>query len=218
VARVIHTSSAATIGERQGTTGTETSPHRGHFLSEYERSKSEAERLALGSHRDVEVVSVNPSSVQGPGRATGTGALLLAAAKGRIPFLVDAVFSLVDIDDCARGHQLAAEHGLPGERYVVSGAIVTVREVVRMMRRRQGRTRAPWFVEPRVVEALAPVVDAGCRAIGKESPLCPESARVLLHGHRYDGSRATRDLGLEYTPLEATLARTLDWFEAESLL
>lgn len=218
VERFIHTSSAVTIGEEQGAVGTEGSKHRGHFLSEYERSKTVAERLVLDSTGDMEVVSVNPSSVQGPGRSTGTGALLLAAANGRLPFLVDTTISLVDIDDCARGHLLAAEHGTPGERYILSGAVLTIRSAVRELNRLAGKRRRPWFVRPEVVTGLAPLVDAGFRIAGKRSPLCAESARVVLAGHSYDGGKARRQLGLEYSPVGQTLSRALEWFRAEGLI
>jgi dihydroflavonol-4-reductase len=214
VERFVHTSSAATIGEEKGAVGTERSKHRGYFLSEYERSKTVAERLVLDRAREIEVVSVNPSSVQGPGRATGTGALLLAAAQGRLPFVVDTTISLVDIDDCARGHLLAAEHGQPGERYLISGATLTIRELFRVLRHHTSRLRRPWFLRPQAVTAMAPVVEIAMRSIGRQSPLCQESAQTLVHGHRYDGSRATEQLGLVYTSIEDTLRRTLDWFHA----
>lgn len=216
--RLVHTSSAVTIGEDSGTVATEASKHRGHFLSGYERSKTVSERLMFDRAGDVEVVAVNPSSVQGPGRSTGTGALFLALARGNLPFLVDTTISLLDIDDCATGHVLAAEHGAPGERYILSGPTVTVREAVRSLNQRMGRSRRPWFLRPEVVTGLAPLIDAGFRAAGKQSPLCSESARVLLAGHRYDGSKATRDLHLEYSPLGFTLDRTLDWFRDSGLL
>jgi dihydroflavonol-4-reductase len=69
-----------------------------------------------------------------------------------------------------------------------------------------------------VVSAVAPVVDAVSRILGKHPLLCAESARVLLNGHTYDGSKAHRDLGLEYTPVDETVSRTLDWFRAEGLI
>jgi dihydroflavonol-4-reductase len=215
VERLVHTSSAVTLGEERGTTGSEGSAHRGHFLSEYERSKTVAERLVFDVSRDIEVVSVNPSSVQGPGRSTGTASLLLAAARGRLALLVDTMISLVDIDDCARGHLLAAEHGTPGRRYVLSGATLSIREAVRKLGR---SARSPWYVDPAVVTALAPIADRLSRMAGIRSQLCAESARVLLHGHRYDGSRATRELGLEYTGLDDTLERTVGWFRGQGLL
>lgn len=218
VERLIHTSSAVTIGEPHGTVGTEDSAHRGHFLSEYERSKTVAERLLFNRSEGTEVVAVNPSSVQGPGRSTGTGAIFLAAARGRIPFLVDTTISMVDIDDCARGHILAAEKGVSGERYILSGVGLTVRQAERQIRLLLGRRQSPWLLNPTVVKTAAPVADAAARIMGRQSLLCPESARVMLNGHRYDGSKATRELGLDYTPAEDTLARTLHWFRSEGLL
>jgi dihydroflavonol-4-reductase len=218
VSRFVHTSSAVTVGEDKGTVGTEESKHRGHFLSEYERSKTVAERLVFDSARDIEVVSVNPSSVQGPGRATGTGALLLAAARGSLPALVDTTVSLVDIDDCARGHLLAAEQGRPGERYILSGAVTSIREAVTELNRQLGRPRRTWFIKASALTAIAPLIDASFRVVGKASPLCSESVRVLLNGHEYDGSKATRALGLDYTPLPQTLSRAIDWFRAEGLV
>jgi dihydroflavonol-4-reductase len=218
VERLILTSSAVTIGEERSARGHEGSLHRGHFLSEYERSKTVAERLAFDLSGGLDVVAVNPSSVQGPGRSTGTGALLLAAARGKSPFLFDTTFSLVDIDDCARGHLLAADRGTPGERYILSGAVLTVRQVVRIIDSILGRRRRGWFLQPRLVSALAPVVEAGYRALGRQAPLCGESARVLFHGHSYDGRRATRELGLEYTTVEETLERSIRWFEGKDML
>ncbi len=109
VGRMIHTSSAAAIGEAHGTIGSEASRHRGSYLSRYERSKHLSEQLVLEEAGDLDVVVVNPSSVQGPGRATGTGKLILDLLNGTLQFLVETTVSIVDIDDCARGHVLAAE-------------------------------------------------------------------------------------------------------------
>ena len=89
--------------------GAELVEHRGSFHSHYERTKFLQEEAAFSWSGSVEVVCVNPSSVQGPGRATGTGALLLRAIEGRLPALPNVPISIVDIDDCARGHLLAAE-------------------------------------------------------------------------------------------------------------
>jgi dihydroflavonol-4-reductase len=214
VGRVVHTSSAAAIGEADGVVGTEATPHRGTYLSWYERTKTEAERALLARRGDLALVVVSPSSVQGPGRASGSGRLLLRAAQGRLPVVYDAVFSLVDIDDCARGHVLAAEKGAPGERYILSGAILSVRDVLARLGAITGKDRRPRFVRPwllSVLGRLGPLVGAG-------ATLCPESVRVMLHGHRYDGTRATRELGVAYTPVDLTLRRTVEWLVDEGLL
>jgi dihydroflavonol-4-reductase len=218
VARVVLTSSSATIGEPAGTVGREDTPHRGSFLSHYERSKFLGERAARASAEDrgIELVVVNPSSVQGPGRTTGSATILLRAARARTTVLLDTTFSIVDVDDCAVGHVLAASDGVPGERYLLTGAWVTMRSAIEMLRRASGR---PWRVVwiPRsIVRAAAPLTRvAGGR---DDAPVCPEMLRTLLHGHRYDGTRATRELGLVYRTNEATLERLLAWYRAHGML
>jgi dihydroflavonol-4-reductase len=220
VGRVVHTSSAAAIGEEAGTVGREDSPHRGRYLSRYERSKHLAERsvLALGEELGVDVVCVNPSSVQGPGRTTGSARLLIALVSGRLPVLVDTWVSVVDLDDCARGHVLAEAAGVPGQRYVLNGASVSVREAVELLRRLWGRpTRVRWLPAG-VARAGGAAAQATARLLRRDLPLCRESVRTLLHGHRYDGSRAERELGLGYTPIEDTLERILTWYADRGLV
>jgi len=214
------TSSAATLGEPPGTIGDERTEHRRDYLSHYERSKHLGERVAfaVGRETGVEVVCVNPSSVQGPGRTGGSARLLLELMNRRHPALVDVWISLVDIDDCAEGHVLAERHGTPGERYVLSGASVRTRDAVDLVRRIWGRPEdvrwLPAFAA-RAAGALAELYGAITR---RDVPVCREAVRTLLHGHRYDGSRATRDLGLAYTPLETTLERTLVWYAERGLV
>lgn len=213
VRRVVHTSSAVTIGEAKGEVGTERTVHGGRHLSHYARTKTEAERLAL-AFEGLEVVAVNPSSVQGPGRATGTGKILLASARGRLRLAVDTVFSLVDIEDCARGHILAASRGEPGERYILSGATLSTARAIEVLELVMGPLPRPTFLPDWVL----PVAGAIGSLLPLPVPVCAESVRVARHGHRLDGSRATRELGLTYTPIEETFRRTVDWFRESGLL
>lgn len=220
VRRVVYTSSAATIGEAHGAVGREDTPHRDEFLSHYERSKWEAEIVAFATARDVgvELVSVNPSSVQGPGRTKGTAKLLIGYLNGTLKALIDSRMSVVDIADCAEGHLLAEERGVAGERYILSGATLTVREAVELMGRVAGVTHSPRVLPPRVAMATAKVIGTAFGVRKKRAPLCTEMMRTLLHGHHYDGSRAARELGLAYTPIEETLRRTFDWYVAQGLV
>jgi dihydroflavonol-4-reductase len=220
VGRVVYTSSSSAIGEPQHTVGREDSPHRGSYLSAYERSKHLAERrvFELAGSLDVPVVSVNPSSVQGPGRATGSARLLLEVVNGRLPVLVDTTISLVDIEDCARGHVLAETRGTPGERYLLSGASLTTPEAVDLLDRIWGLPRRVRFAPGWVAAMGGEIAWLGARALRRDATLCPEAVRTLLHGHRYDGSRAARELGLRYTPVETTLRRTLEWCEERGLV
>lgn len=219
VRRVVYTSSASAIGEPHGTVGREDSPHRGSFLSSYERSKYLAERrvLALAEGLGVDVVCVNPSSVQGPGRTGGSARLLLDLANGRLPALVDATISIVDVADCTQAHVLAEERGTAGERYLVSGVTLTMREAVELLRRIAGVPERARFVPSWAVRAGGSAVEAVARLARRDPPVCREAVRTLLHGHRYDGSRAERELGLRYTPLEDTLVRTLTWYAEHGL-
>jgi dihydroflavonol-4-reductase len=220
VRRVVYTSSAAALGEAQGTVGSETSPHRGSFLSSYERSKYEAERavLALARETGIEVVCVNPASVQGPGRATGSTKLLLDYLNGKLKAIVDSTISLVDIADCTEGHLLAEARGEPGERYVLSGATVTVREGIELLERLTGVNEPVRTLPPAVARAAAVAAETVARVRGKTPRVCRDLVRTALHGHSYDGSKATRELGLTYTPLEETIRRTVEWFRDEGLV
>lgn len=220
VGRLVYTSSSSAIGEAQGTVGREDSPHRGWHLSEYERSKHLAERLLfeLADERDLPLVSVNPASVQGPGRATGSARLLLDVVNGRLPLLVDTTISLVDLADCSEGHVLAETRGTPGERYLLCGSTITTRDAVELLERIWGLRRDVRFGPAWLAKACGGLIGAGARLLGRDAPVCPEAVRTLLHGHLYDGSKATRELGLQYTPLEVTLLRTLEWCASRGLV
>jgi dihydroflavonol-4-reductase len=220
VPRLVHTSSAVTLGEAAGVIANEWTPHRGHYMSHYEESKTVGERAAMETAAALgqDVVYVNPSSVQGPGRAGGTGRFLLAFLDGRLKVFVDTVISLVDIQDCVTGHLLAAERGEAGERYLLNGIRLPVLELLQLSAQVAGVTRAPRLAPKPLAVIGGTAAELAFRARGKHPPVCREMVRVLLHGHRYDGSRAERDLGLTYTPPEETIRRTVDWARAEGLL
>ncbi|HZP90112.1 MAG TPA: NAD-dependent epimerase/dehydratase family protein [Actinomycetota bacterium] len=220
VRRVVLTSSAATIGEERHAVAREDTPHRGWHLTTYERSKHEAERLAFerGGRLGLEVVAVNPASVQGPDRVSGAARLLLTHLRGRLPVLVNVPLSLVDVEDCARGHLLAETRGGPGERYLLCGASLTVREALEIVERTTGVRRRGWFAPVGAVAALAGPIEAAFRAVGRPPPFCRELARALVHGRSCDGSRAARDLGLAYTPVEETLRRIVETLRGRGLL
>lgn len=218
VGRLVYTSSAAAIGEPAGTVGTERTVHRGWYLSEYERSKHLAERAVFADAGSLEVVSVNPSSVQGPGRAGGTGKLILDLLNGRLPVLVDTQVSIVDIDDCARAHLLAAEHGEPGHRYLINSFTLGMREAVALIEQVVGRRLGVRFLPKPVVEAAGRAAGLVGRLARVDLPFCAEMVRTLTHGHAYDGSTAERELGLGYTRPVDLLTRLIGWFRSEGML
>ena len=219
VRRLVYTSSAVTLGEEDGTIGREDSPHRGTFLSNYERSKWEAERAVVreAGRLGMDVVTVSPSSVQGPGRSSGTGKVLVMYLRGKLKLWVETTVSLVDLDDCADGHVLAEAKGEAGRRYVLSGASLSSADLMAVMSQVAPGVRPPRMV-PAAVVGGAVWASAGMARLRGRTPLvCRESLRTLLHGHRYDGSRAGRELGLRYRPVEETLRRTAEWLVAAGL-
>lgn len=216
VRRVVYTSSVVALGEQPGAVGSESSVHRGWFMTHYERSKYEGEAAAFAEAGDMEVVAVLPASVQGAGRSRGSGRLLLNLINERYRVMTDSYFSIVDMDDCARGHVLAGERGEPGARYVLSGFTCTVRELTAMLDDMIGRRSRMRFLPKWSLLPLSPAASLLGRFV-KSAPVCAETVRLARAGARYDGSRASRELGLAYRTARQTLAQTLDWFRAEGL-
>lgn len=220
IGRLVYTSSAAALGEPEGTVGTEDCAHRGSYLSVYDRSKHEGEQAVFAAARQtgVEVVAVNPSSVQGPPRAGGNGAIIISYLNGRLPAFVDTQVSIVDIEDCVEGHLLAAQRGRGGERYVLNGATIHSLQALEIVSELSGVRDRVRIVPAPAARAAVAVAEAAYRARGRTPSVCRARVRTILHGHRYDGSRATRELGLDYTPVADTFARTIDWAVAEGLV
>ena len=156
------------------------------YMSAYERSKHEGELAAFAAARraGIELVAVNPSSVQGPGRAGGTGRILIAYLNGRLRAFVDTRISLVDIEDCVEGHLLAAERGQPGERYVLNGATLTARDALELVSEHLRRA-------PTTCACLPPFVAAGAGALVEGAfRVRGTQAAVLPRDGRHDAARA----------------------------
>ncbi|HSJ71361.1 MAG TPA: NAD-dependent epimerase/dehydratase family protein [Acidimicrobiia bacterium] len=220
VRRIVYTSSAVAIGEREGIVGTESIVHSGEYHSPYARSKHLAELVAFETAADlgIDLVGVNPSSVQGPGRSGGSARILLYALRSRRPWVMDTHVSIVDIEDCTDGHLAAVELGRPLERYLLSGATVSVREALELAQAVANVELRPRWLSAGLVRALGRPASRIIGAIRPGSGVCPALIDTLLHGHRFDASRSRRELGIEYTPLAETFARTIEWFRAEGLI
>lgn len=220
VGRVVYTSSAAAIGEEAGSIGTERTVHSGDYVSAYARSKHMAEVVAFeeADRLGVDLISVNPSSVQGPGRATGSAALLIRALNAKRPLLFDTTLSMVDIEDCTTGHINAAQYGRAGQRYILSGATLTVAEAIGLLADASGRSIKPRWLNR---TALGSVGMAAARMVAIARPslgVCPELITTLLHGHRFDGAKAASDLRFTYTDISDTIQRTVHWLDEQGLV
>lgn len=213
VKRIVYTSSAVTIGEEPGHVADERTPHRGYFLSHYERAKYEAEQVVLDLARQgLPVVILNPCSVQGPGRLHGTARIFLDYLNGRLPFLCGDRFSFCYIDDCVEAHLSARESGRIGERYLLGGPSVTTAALLETLEEVTGSHTRPWRLGPTLALALGAGMEWGSRLSGRRPRVCRELIRTILHGGSYDSSKAERELKIFFTPFREMVARTVTWY------
>ena len=216
IKKFIYTSSAVTLGEEIGTVGNELSDHRGYFLSKYEESKFLAEKEAFDYDKDFDFVSVNPSSVQGPGRVSGTAKLLISTLNKTYPPLIRNNISIVDIDDCTDGHYQALLNGKDNQRYVLNSFQTTSEELLSKLKSLSEWSGRPIYIPKLGLKIIAPLGDL-YKSVSSSTPLiCSESAKVLTHGHIYDGSKAGDKLNLSYIDLETFMKKTINWLIDES--
>ena len=147
VERIVYTSSVATLRPDRGQPADETRPATPEqAVGAYKRSKVVAERLveAMIAERGLPAVIVNPSTPIGPrdARPTPTGRIIVEAASGRMPAFVESGLNLVHVDDVADGHIAAMARGRIGERYVLGGQDVSLREMLAVVAGLVGR-KAP---------------------------------------------------------------------------
>ena len=219
VRRVVHTSSAVTIGERKGEIGTEETIHRGYFLSLYERSKYEGEREALAmAGKGLEVVVVNPTSAYGPGRTRGSGKVFLDLIRGRLPGIFGGMINLLYIDDMVKGHILAAKRGKSGERYILGGENLSLDRAFAMAAKMVGLTKIPPRIPIPLVWALSLASHLQVFFSGKPPKLPRDQVRTLLHGICVDSSKAQCELGWDRTPFEVGLTRTIEGYREAGLI
>lgn len=185
----------------------------------YERSKQDAEELALSAAGEsgIEVVFVNPSAVYGPGPGGGASSFeegmfrpIVLRQRTRLPMLPPGGVGLVFAPGLAQGQLLAAERGVPGERYILCDTHVEFPDLATAVVRVAGRGAVP----PTMPVRLARVLAGGGEAISRltrRPPLLPKGQlHFFLWNARPDSSRAREELGWEPTPLEHGLGATLD--------
>jgi dihydroflavonol-4-reductase len=220
VPKLVYTSSAATLGEAKGSIGSEDCTHRGWFLSAYERSKYLAERAATrtASSLGIELICLNPSSVQGPGRVSGTARWLISYANGKLRWVIETRVSLVDVADCTEAHIRAAGQGVPGRRYVISSPARPIGELIQLVGTATGRSYPVHYLASAPAVAVGSVIGSAFGIFGRRPPVCREMLRTLAFGHAYDGAAAARDLGFSYTPVETSVTRAVRWYSEHGYL
>ena len=210
--RVVHTSSCGTCGPAPGRAATEDdAPPEWELSVPYKRTKVDGERLAMSAAKEgLDVVVVNPTTPVGPGdrRPTPTGKMIADVACGRArAHLAGGALNVVAVQDVATGHLLAHERGRPGERYLLGGENLSMREVFAIVAGAAGRApprmAVPWWL----AYAAARVADVGLGAIGrKPSLLVLDEVRLAREPMRFDDSKARRELGYRSRPAAEALA------------
>ena len=223
VRRVVYTSSVATIGiPKDGTPGSEDTPSTvADMIGHYKRSKFLAEEAAREAVRaGSEVVIVNPSTPVGPGdvKPTPTGQLVFDAAAGRMPAYVDTGLNIVHVDDVAAGHLLAFHRGRNGERYILGGQDMTLREILADISRLVGRKPPSVRLPSAVVMPIAYVAEAMARVTGRPTRVTVEGVRMARKLMFFSSGKAARELGYQWRPPTQAFADAIEWFRDQGLL
>jgi dihydroflavonol-4-reductase len=218
VEKVIYTSSVATLGiPKDGTPGTERTPVTlSDMIGHYKRSKFLAEQVVLRYAREgLPVVIVNPSTPVGAAdvRPTPSGKMIVDFLNGKMRGFVDTGLNIVDVDDVAAGHLLAAEKGRIGERYILGNANLTLLQILTILSELTTipipRFRVPYALAISVAYADATLA----RLLPWREPFVPPvGVKMSKKRMFFEATKAVRDLGLPQTPVREAFRKAVVWF------
>jgi dihydroflavonol-4-reductase len=217
VARIVHTSTVGALGIPADGPGREDTPVTlDEMVGPYKRSKFLAEMEALSAARTgLPVVIVNPSTPIGAYdlKPTPTGRIIVDFLNRRMPAYLDTGLNLVDVEDVARGHLLAAERGRVGEKYILGGENLTLEEFFRRLANLSGlsapRFRIPWAL----AYGFALGAEAFARTVtGKPPRASLTEVRMARKKMFFDSSKARRELGYSPGPIDEAIRRAIEFF------
>jgi len=217
VERIVYTSTVATIAvPRNGALPNEdTQATLDEMIGHYKRSKFLAEQVAVEAvSAGLPVVIVNPTAPVGPWdwKPTPTGRIILDFLKGKMPAYVDTGLNLAPVEDIAAGHLLAAEKGRVGERYILGGRNMTLKQILDALSAITGRP-APRVRLPHAVALAAGYADQWfSRLAGREPQIPVEGVKMSRHRMFVESDKAARELGYQPTSVEAALGRAVSWY------
>jgi dihydroflavonol-4-reductase len=218
LSRVVYTSSVGTLGNPgDGTPGSESIPvNLSDMVGHYKKSKflaeREAEKLAA---RGLPLVIVNPSTPVGPLdiKPTPTGKIIVDFLNRKMPAYLDTGLNMIAVEDCARGHILAEQHGRIGEKYILGNSNLTLREIFADLAGITGLP-APKVRLPYTPILLAAYLNEGLSWMTGKEPLIPlAGVQMAAKFMFFDSSRAVSELGLPQTPVKDALQRAVEWFK-----
>jgi len=217
VRRVVYTSSVATMGFTANALADENSPvSLANMIGPYKRSKFMAEQVAIEAARaGQDVVIVNPTTPVGERdiKPTPTGRIVVDFLKKKFPAYVDTGLNLVDVKECARGHIAALEKGRPGERYILGGENLTLKQILDKLAAITGLP-SPKIRVPYIVALATGVVDelVTGRILGREPRATIDAVRMGRKKMFVSSEKAVRELGWQMVPVDDALRRAAAWF------
>jgi dihydroflavonol-4-reductase len=223
VERIVYTSTVATIAvPRNGALPNEdTQASLNEMIGHYKRSKFLAEQVAVEAvSAGLPVVIVNPTAPVGPWdwKPTPTGRIILDFLKGKMPAYVDTGLNVAPVEDIAAGHLLAAEKGRVGQRYILGGRNMTLKQILDALSAITGRP-APRVRLPHAVALAAGYADQWfSRLAGREPQIPVEGVKMSRHHMFVESDKAVRELGYKPTSVEAALERAVNWYQQHGYL
>src|SRR5580704_4166265 len=220
VRRVIYTSSVATMGfgNNGRLTDEKTPVTLSNMVGDYKRSKFMAERLVIeGAQGGQDVVIVNPTTPVGERdiKPTPTGRIVVDFLQRKFPAYVDTGLNLVDVVDCAQGHLLAMEKAVPGERYILGGENLTLKQILDKLGAITG------LPSPKIKVPYGVALAAGAwgsfvvGGIMKREPRATIEAVQMSRKKMFvTSAKAERELGWKPSAVDAALRRAVEWFKA----
>jgi dihydroflavonol-4-reductase len=218
VGRIVYTSSVATVGfTANGHPADEESPvSLADMIGHYKRSKFMAEQVALEAGRGgMDVVIVNPTTPVGEQdvKPTPTGRIVVDFLKRKFPAYVETGLNLVDVRECALGHIAAWEKGKPGERYILGGENLTLKQILDKLAEITGLP-SPKIKLPYLFAFATGVIDEAItgRVLHREPRATIDTVRMGRKKMFASSGKAERELGWKIVPVEGALKRAVDWF------
>jgi dihydroflavonol-4-reductase len=223
VRRIVYTSSVATIGFtsglNHGKVPDEESPVGiADMIGHYKRSKFMAEQVAVEAVKSgVDVVIVNPTTPIGERdiKPTPTGRIVVDFLKRKFPAYVETGLNLVDATECARGHVQALEKGRRGERYILGGENLTLKQILDRLAAITG-LKSPTVKLPYLFAFATGVVDEMItgRLLGRVPRATIDAVRMGRKMMFVSSAKAERELGWRTVPVDGALRRSAEWFRA----
>lgn len=220
VAKIVYTSSVATMGfKTDGTIVDEATPVSiADMIGHYKRSKFLAEQEAISAARAGQYVMIlNPTTPIGPNDAkpTPTGRIIVDFLNRNFPAYVDTGLNLVDVDEVARMHLVALDRGTPGERYILGGENLTLKQILDRLSAITGLP-SPTMKVPHAVAMAFAFFDENItgKLRGKEPRATVEAVRMGRKMMFATAAKAESELGFQVLPVDAAMRSAVDWFLA----